>query len=172
MKIIFSHGQESTPYGSKIKALSKIAHKYDLETESIDYRNIESPDKRVEYLCDLINDKYKNDDIILVGSSMGGYVSVVTSEKIQTKGVFLLAPALYMDKTKYTKQEYNPKNTECVVVHGYSDDIIPYNNSVFFGNKTKSTVQLIDGDHRLNSSLNDVESLFDLFLKNILKKGN
>ena len=172
MKIIFSHGQESTPYGSKIKALTAIANNKNIVTESIDYRNIESPDQRVKHLINTIENKYKNEDIILVGSSMGGYVSIVTAKIIQTHGVFLLAPALYMDKEKYNIQNYNEINTECVVVHGYSDDIIPYNNSVIFGNKTKSTIHLIDGDHRLNSSLSEVENLFNLFLNEILKKGN
>ena len=33
---------------------------------------------------------------ILVGSSMGGYVSLVASGKVEPQAVFLLAPALYM----------------------------------------------------------------------------
>lgn len=171
MKFIFSHGQESTPYGTKIKRLSAIVKKHGFTTQSIDYREIKNPDDRVKHLINHINENYNKDDkIILVGSSMGGYVSTVTATQLDIEAMFLLAPALYIERKEYSINEYDIKNTQCVVVHGYNDDIIPYNNSVKFGNQTKSTVHLINGDHRLNSSLEEVEVLFDLFLTQLSKE--
>ena len=39
-KIIFSHGLESSPYGNKINALSKIAESFGYQIHSIDYQKL------------------------------------------------------------------------------------------------------------------------------------
>lgn len=168
MKIIFSHGQESTPFGTKIQTLSKIAQEMGFETDSIDYRTIPNPDDRVTHLESYLKNENPN-NIILVGSSMGGYVSTVASCNLDIKGLFLLAPALYLKPDMYNVQEYLIGNTHCEIVHGYEDDIIPYENSVRFGFLSKNTVNLIEGDHRLNNSLETVVEIFESFLKNFKK---
>jgi predicted esterase YcpF (UPF0227 family) len=94
MKIIFSHGKESGPWGSKIKRLANTAEQYGCKVDSIDYSDILDPDLRVERLINVLQEA--KEDFILVGSSMGGYVSLVASEKVAVKGMFLLAPALFM----------------------------------------------------------------------------
>ncbi len=166
MKVIFSHGQESTSFGTKIQQLSKIAEELGFETESIDYREIPNPDLRSEHLINhLKNQDTKN--IILVGSSMGGYVSTVTSCNMDIHGLFLLAPALYLKPEEYSLQEYNIGETICEIVHGYDDDIISFKNSVTFGHRGNHSVHLIKGDHRLNSSLEDVCLFFRNFLNRI-----
>jgi hypothetical protein len=160
IKVIFSHGKESTPTGSKITALSEIAHKKGFLVESIDYRGIKSPEDRVNFLID----HQLNKDglgIILVGSSMGGYTSLVASEIINPLGVFLLAPALYIDG--YLTHEYPIPNI-CEIIHGWNDDIIPFDNSVKFASKSKCSLHLIKGDHRLNNSLEKVKQIFSEFL--------
>ena len=124
MKVYFSHGKESGPWGSKIKRLANIAKEHSCSVDSIDYSDILDPDLRVERLINVLKDV--EDDFLLVGSIMGGYVSLVASEQANAKGVFLLAPALFMQG--YKKQIYSHKiNVE--IVHGWSDDIIPPENS-------------------------------------------
>jgi predicted esterase YcpF (UPF0227 family) len=165
MIVIFSHGKESGPSGSKIKALSLIAEKHGFSVDSIDYSDISSPDHRVDHLLKIIKDI--NEDIVLVGSSMGGYVSLVASEQIKLKAIFLLAPALYMDD--YKIQDYC---TTCIfieTIHGWSDDIIPVEHSIKFAQKTDSTLHLISGDHRLNDSIETVSCLFENFLTTVKK---
>ena len=96
MKIIFSHGKESGPWGSKITALAEIARKSafpnSIDVESIDYTGTADPDERVELLGKSLN----RDDLVLVGSSMGGYVSAVAAQQYAVRGLFLMAPAFYM----------------------------------------------------------------------------
>jgi pimeloyl-ACP methyl ester carboxylesterase len=159
MRVIFSHGKESTPNGSKIKRLSSIAENYGFSVESIDYRNIKSPDDRAGYLLNKISDI--QEDLILVGSSMGGYVSIINANNKNVKGIFLLAPALYVDG--YNIQDYFV-HKNCEIVHGWNDDIIPCDNSILFSRKSKATLHLIAGDHRLNSSMTTVENIFESFL--------
>ena len=159
MKVYFSHGKESGPWGSKIKRLASIAKEHGCSVDSIDYSDILDPDLRVERLINLLNDE--EDDFLLVGSSMGGYVSLVAAERLDTIGVFLLAPALFV--ADYKKQNYTSK--ACIeIVHGWSDDVIPPESSIKFAKNMNCSLHLIPGDHRLNSSIDVVEKLFSQFL--------
>lgn len=48
--VVFSHGQESGPWGTKINAMSKEAQNLGFEVESIDYQGISDPTERVQKL--------------------------------------------------------------------------------------------------------------------------
>ena len=162
-KVIFSHGKESGPWGSKIKRLAQTAKALGFEVDSIDYQGISSPEVRVEKLLAYVANE--SEPYIYVGSSMGGYVSVVAAESTNPKGVFLLAPALYMDDYKH--QEYLAPNKNIEIVHGWSDDIVPVENSILFAKKVNCSLHAINGDHRLNSSIDQVDALFESFLKKL-----
>jgi len=164
MQVYFSHGKESGPWGSKIKRLASIAKGYGCDVESIDYTDIAEPDQRVERLVNAI--KSQDDGFLLVGSSMGGYVSLAASEQLNARALFLLAPALYMDG--YHRQTYHSSCHHIEVVHGWSDDVIPVEHSIKFASDADCTLHLISGDHRLNSSIEMVAGLFDSFLAKIL----
>lgn len=94
MKVIFSHGKESGPWGSKIRRLADAAATLGFEVESLDYTGIEDPDARVAMLEKRLADETA--PVILAGSSMGGYVSAVVAGRRPVSGLFLLAPALHM----------------------------------------------------------------------------
>src|SRR5690554_1089011 len=159
MKVYFSHGKESGPWGRKFTRLACVAKEHGFSVDSIDYTDTLDPDFRVERLVELL--KRAGDDFVLLGSSMGGYVSLVASEKVNAKGVFLLAPALFM--LGYKSQNYTNKNN-VEIVHGWSDDVIPPENSIKFAQQHDCSLHLISGDHRLNSSLTEVEASFAQFL--------
>ncbi len=165
MKVIFSHGKESGPWGSKIRQLSQVAKDKGFSVDSIDYQKITDPDLRVEHLISVGKEE---DRLILVGSSMGGYVSLAASEALQAEGVFLLAPALYMPG--YQLKEYPILSKKVEIVHGWNDAVIPFENSVRYGAQSHCKVHLIEGDHRLNSSLETVSLLFSVFLDEFSKQ--
>jgi hypothetical protein len=48
--VVFSHGQESEPWGSKIAAMAEIAREEGFHVESVDYRGIDDPQARVTRL--------------------------------------------------------------------------------------------------------------------------
>ena len=164
MKIYFSHGKESGPWGSKIKRLADIAKTMGCDVDSVDYTDIMEPDLRVDRLLNIL--EKEQGDFALVGSSMGGYVSQVVSERVNATGVFLLAPALYIPG--YQCQQYTKKSSILEIVHGWSDDVIPPEHSIRFAREVKCSLHLIDGDHRLNSSINTVSILFEQFIRSIL----
>lgn len=160
MKIYFSHGKESGPWGFKIKRLAIIAEQHGCSVESIDYTDTMNPDLRVERLLAALENE--TDDFVLVGSSMGGYVSLVASETVKAKAVFLMAPALYMPGLG--QQEYVSKSLHIEIVHGWSDDVIPVENSIRYSKAADCSLHLISGDHALNAEIDVVEVLFDAFL--------
>ena len=68
--VVFSHGKDSGPWGTKITALAETARGEGYEVESVDYRGVELPADRVTRLADVC--KNLHGELVLVGSSMGG----------------------------------------------------------------------------------------------------
>ena len=166
MKLIFSHGKESGPWGFKIKRLASIAEKRGCSVDSIDYRDCMDPDLRVERLLENLQQQ-PTEDIILVGSSMGGYVSLVASASQPVAALFLMAPALCMPGAK--QQHYSSKAAHIEIVHGWSDDVIPPQHSIDYAREASCCLHLVPGDHPLNTSIETVEAIFDSFLDKLLK---
>ena len=166
MKIIFSHGMESGPWGTKIKRLAKIAANRQLEIESVDYTDSMDPDIRVERLSNLLDGEDK--DCLLAGSSMGGYVSLVASGSHSIRGLFLMAPALYIPG--YGFQAYSTKASVVDIVHGWNDDVVPVENSIRFAKESGHSLHLVNGNHALSDVLEEVDRIFSLFLDRVLHK--
>jgi len=166
MKVIFSHGKESGPRGSKIAALAEVARTLNtplqIEIDSIDYRQETDPDHRVEMLRKSLD----RDDLILVGSSMGGYASAVAAQHYPVKGLFLMAPAFYMPG--YAIQEFVNIRCPVTVIHGWRDDIVPYEHSVRFAREQRANLIIVDSDHRLASAQLALTRYFSLFLLEII----
>ncbi len=101
MNIVFCHGKEGKPTGTKYQWIQEVVQQYldqgfELKLhEPIDYRDLEDPDARVNRL--LASDQISK-DTILIGSSMGGYVCAVSASIKNISGLLLLAPALYMNQ--------------------------------------------------------------------------
>src|SRR5690349_1575031 len=91
--IHFVHGKESGPWGIKIQRLARIAESHGYSIESLDYSGI---DDLLERVTILLETQSPVEDLILVGSSMCGYVAAVASKSLTPKGVFLMAPAFFM----------------------------------------------------------------------------
>jgi len=79
-----------------------------------------------------------------------------------------MAPALYMPG--YEEREYQSRCSHIEIVHGWSDDIIPAENSIRYAQKADCMLHLVSGDHPLNSSLDIVASLFGQFLLRALEQ--
>jgi predicted alpha/beta hydrolase family esterase len=163
LNIIFSHGKESGPWGSKITKMADHAKTIcECEIYSLDYQDLESPDERVERLVSYLKDL--KGDIILVGSSMGGYVSTVASSKVTVVGLMLLAPAFYLPD--YTIAKPTTSCDNITIIHGWNDDIVPFQNSVQFAEQHKARLVLVDDGHRLSQSSEQLNHE----IENIIKK--
>jgi hypothetical protein len=90
----------------------------------------------------------------------------MASASIKTRALFLIAPALYIPSFK--TQQYTSTAEHIEVVHGWSDDVIPAQNSIDFARQADCSAHLISGDHPLNSSIESVEAIFVQFLNSVL----
>jgi pimeloyl-ACP methyl ester carboxylesterase len=158
--VVFSHGQESGPWGRKISALAEVARSEGYEAHSVDYRGIEEPRARVAKLVDFC--KELAGDLVLVVSSMGGYVSVASASLLHARGVFLMAPALYVEGLP----ELRAGVLDCptTIVHGWRDDVIPFEQSVRFAQAYHAALHVLESDHRLHSQVRVIQYLFEYFL--------
>jgi len=174
MLVVFSHGKESGPLGSKIRALMKVAENHGAQVLSVDYREhpvgtfhdqnaVGEADRRVGQL--LATPLPEHRQLVLVGSSMGGYVSTVASKDLLAAGLFLLAPAFYMPG--YAVQDLSLGIDKTMIIHGWRDDVVPVQNSISFAQQHRCDLHLIDGDHRLNEALPKIEPLFGMFLAQV-----
>ena len=177
--VVFAHGKESGPLGSKFQALMRVAEGQGAQTMSVDYRahahgaaiDHDAPgeaDRRVAQLLATRLPAHRR--LVLVGSSMGGYVSTVASTELKPEGLFLLAPAFYLPG--YACQDPVPSAGSTLIVHGWGDDVVPPEHSIRFARRHRCALHLLDGDHRLNAALPAIEPLFGLFLQGIRMAGN
>jgi len=174
MKVIFSHGKESGPKGGKIRALAALATDLGCTYESLDYRDLpDHPDKRVGRLLEYI--AASDDDILLVGSSMGGYVSLAAACELaennddfrqRIKGLFLMVPAVYLPG--YQRQNFNVELPKMCIVHAWGDDVVFYQNSLRLAAQHEADYHLFAGGHRLSEALPQVKQVFSGFLQVLL----
>lgn len=157
--VYFAHGKESGPWGYKVTALAEMARRRGLAVASPDYRFTIDADERVRYLLSL--DPPQGKALVLVGSSMGGYVAATASHTLNPVGLFLIAPALFM--LGYPP-EAPPRAELAEVVHGWADDVIPVEHSWRFTQQHRLRLHVLDGDHTLNAQLPTLERLFEHFL--------
>ncbi len=158
--VIFSHGQESGPWGTKIRSMANRARSLGCQVDSIDYQGIADPSERVGKLlqeCAQIDDK-----LILVGSSMGGHVATAAAEELGAVGLFVLAPAYFMPG--YEGLTPTPPSIPTCIVHGWHDEIVPVENSIRFARSCSATLHLVDGDHRLTANIAEINEYLSYFI--------
>ena len=150
--VVFSHGQESGPWGTKIKVMAETARSLGCEADSVDYQGIADPSERVEKLisyCEPVNSP-----LILVGSSMGGHVATAAADTVNAVGLFVLAPAYYMPG--YEDLTPSAPKMPVSIVHGWNDDVVPVENSIRWASESKATLHIVDGDHRLTANIDEI----------------
>lgn len=173
--VVFSHGKESGPWGSKIRSLADVAERLGGTVISVDYKvhpvgvhhdqnALGEADRRVGQLLSIHLPEHGK--LVLVGSSMGGYVSTVATARLKPDGLFLLAPAFYL--TGYANQDPTPRAKRTSIVHSWNDTVVPVQNSIKFAKLHQCDLHLLEGDHRLNDALPKIEPIFEVFLRQII----
>src|SRR5207237_9784202 len=85
--------------------------------------------------------------LVLVGSRLGGSVPVTSASLLPARGVFLMAPALYMQGLP----ELRASVLDCpaAVVHGWRDEVVPFEHSVRLAQAYRAALHLLEIDPRL-----------------------
>ncbi|MDH3439513.1 MAG: alpha/beta hydrolase [Gammaproteobacteria bacterium] len=150
--VVFSHGQESGPWGTKIKVMAEAVRNLGCEADSVDYQGIADPALRVAKLIEYC--KPLTQPLVLVGSSMGGHVATAAADTVNAVGLFVLAPAYYMDG--YEDLTPPAPKIPISIVHGWNDDIVPVENSIRYAGVCKASLHIVDGDHRLTANIDEI----------------
>lgn len=133
MKILFLHGLESKPGGSKSKALKEAG--FEVLNPALPR---EPFDIAVKVAQDVVN---VNRPEVIVGSSRGGAVAMA----INPKGAHLVLIAPAWKKYKVSKS-LKPS----VILHSETDDVVPFEDTQeLFRNNTGIEVIACDDDHRM-----------------------
>lgn len=162
--VVFSHGQESGPWGTKINAMADQVRSMGCRVESIDYQGIADPADRVTKLIGACKDIAA--PLILVGSSMGGHVATATAPAVNAIGLFVLAPAYYMEG--FEALTPSAPDIPTVIVHGWHDDIVPVENSIRFARDCAATLHIVDGGHRLTENIDEINAYLQRFVNNLI----
>lgn len=142
--ILFLHGQESGPFGSKYQSLAAA---YPGRVLSPDFSGQELPE-RLETAKAFI--AQQSAPLILVGSSLGGLLAVMLAEALPGRfaGLLLLAPALHLPEG----QIFPPLPKHTVVLGGLQDTVIPAEPLTTWCAARQVPLVWVDDDHRLINS--------------------
>lgn len=161
-EVWFAHGSESGPWGRKISVLSVIASDLGHAVRSPDYRGMDSPRARLDHLLSLAPPQ--DERLILVGSSMGGWVAGMAARALRPAGLFLMAPAFHLPGYE-GDPGYGRVRTS--VIHGWHDELIPPEHSLRYCGGGAAELHLLDSDHGLASALPVIEAVFTVFLEGV-----
>lgn len=160
--VCFAHGKESGPWGTKITHLAQTAKRRGFEVLSPDYSHTHDARARVAQLVGLAP---QAGTLILVGSSMGGYVSAMACAALRPKALLLIAPALYFPGLD---QEPAGIPALCSVVHGWHDELVPVERAIRFARTHSAALHVLNSGHTLNDQLPALDLLFDDLLRRAL----
>jgi alpha/beta superfamily hydrolase len=161
------HGKDSRPWGTKIRVFAEVAEAMGCKVHSPDFRGMDDPKQRIQYLLNVVAPN--KGKLVLVGSSMGAYVSIAASAELKPDGLFVVAPAVYLPLLEC--DDVTPVSPFIEVVHGWQDEVVPAENAVRFAREHHATLHMFDGDHRLLAHLPAIKELFKSFLQRVLEEA-
>lgn len=154
MNILFLHGLESGPHGSKYQALQEIFG----EVLAPDCTGVMDETERLKIIQREIG--FKEGQFLVVGSSMGGLMALLLqkSNPERVAGLVLCAPAIHRPAATGLDLNHLPPT---IVIHGTQDTVVPIEASLPFGKRLIK----VEDDHRLSKSMADIlRAVFDLKL--------
>ena len=85
---------------------------------------------------------------------MGGHVATAAADSVSAVGLFVLAPAYYMEG--YDDLTPPAPKIPISIVHGWNDDVVPVENSIRYAGECKASLHIVDGDHRLTANIGEI----------------
>lgn len=164
--VILSHGSDSGPDATKVSALAKIAESLGWTTERPDFRDDDrlghagSIEPRIARLHQRIAACAAPP--VLVGSSMGAFVSGLASLERPVAGLFLLATPAAIPG--YDAAFDLRQDVPTLLIHGWHDEVCPLDDVYAFAGRRGLPLLVLEDDHRLSSSLDPIGGQFRLFL--------
>lgn len=162
--VFLSHGLESGPHSTKMQALKAIVDEQDAMIPIVlDYRGMEPPLERLRHLLSVIDEHGAGpEETILVGSSMGGWLSAAVSQRTPVLGCFMMAPALGL--AHYPDPAPLVRGRHAHIIHGWQDEVVPPVPVIQQAGEQHLSLHMVDDGHRLQHSLEAITHEFERFL--------
>ena len=164
--ILLSHGSDSGPDATKVSALAALAEARGWRTHRLDYREDDIRGHAASVAPRLARLRAAIEACeappVLVGSSMGAFVSALASLEHPVAGLFLLATPEAIpgfDIALDLRQD-----VPTLLIHGWGDELCPLDDIYAFAGRRQLPLLALDDDHRLGGSLAVIERQFALFL--------
>ena len=161
-QIILSHGSDSGPDATKVSALAALAESLGWRTQRPDYRTDDarghagSVAPRVARLRATI--EALDAPPLLVGSSMGAFVSGLASLDVPVAGLLLLAAPSAIPG--YPRAFDLRREVPTMLVHGWRDEVCPLAGVHAFAAQRRLPLLVLDDDHRLGASMGMIAAQF------------
>ncbi len=163
--IIFAHGMEGSPNGSKIRSLREAG----FEVLAPDFQGMPL-EERVN-LLQQICEEHRERRPLLAGSSYGGLAASIVAMSMHNtfRGLLLCAPALHLDEPPIDDETVLivPNGLKTVIIHGVDDDIVPISCSIEYAERSEEDIvafhRVSDG-HRLANSHPEIISAAQLLI--------
>ncbi|MBQ4856151.1 alpha/beta hydrolase [Rhodanobacter sp. B2A1Ga4] len=161
-QIILSHGSDSSPDATKVSALAALAESLGWRTQRPDYRADDargfagSVAPRIARLRATI--EALGAPPLLVGSSMGAFVSGLVSLDVPVAGLLLLATP--SEIPGYARSFDLRAGVPTMLIHGWRDEVCPLAGVHAFAAKRRLPLLVLDDDHRLGASMAMIDAQF------------
>lgn len=158
--VILSHGLESGPNATKVTRLAAIAQAAGWSSERPDYAHLRQPGDRIRLLLERCAAAGPG-PLVLVGSSMGAYISAIATLHTKVLGAFLLAPPVALPDAEV----FELRCQHTLLVHGWSDELIVADLVYEFARSRQLPLLMLPDNHRLSASIDVISASFHQFLQ-------
>ena len=139
--VLFLHGKESTPYGSKYGTLHE---NFSVDSPDFQGMGIWERLEKIENLTEGMS------DLVVVGSSYGGLLAglLYNRHPDRIKGYVLMAPAFNYEEAG----EIDKVPEQAFVIHGSNDSVVPIDEVAQFCEERGLPFIEVEDEHRLRQS--------------------
>lgn len=160
MKIIFLHGLESTPETSSTAKL--ITDNFDNVHVPHYYPNMRTYSLIIQSLKSLIDhyENVMNEEVMLVGISIGGYWALKMTEFTNVRKVILINPAIIRGAQYYNGMLVNtPSDVMGKMILNMDDDIVDNKENFMLYKDKFSVTTFQSGGHRATNKKQIIEAV-------------
>lgn len=157
MKVYFFHGKESGPHGSKYHSLTTLGEVHSPDFQGMDiWERLEKAEAVTE----------GEEDLIVVGSSMGGLLAsmLYSRHPERFRALVLMAPALHLPEAREVIDKM-PEPENIAVFHGRDDEVVPLAPVMEFCARFDIPVEVVEDGHRLQHCHEFMLGAVSAFLK-------